>query len=166
MQIKFSNIHQIKIANPNKKIVFCSGTFDLLHIGHVLFLEESKQLADILVVGVGDDRTIKHYKGDSRPIFNEKIRLRLINSIKFVDYCYIDRPNFSKDLVLTNEKIFKKLKPDIWSVNDDAFNLEYRKKIAAKYSIKLKILKRKNALYPNLSTSLIIEKICHDYQKI
>jgi D-beta-D-heptose 7-phosphate kinase/D-beta-D-heptose 1-phosphate adenosyltransferase len=54
----------------NKKIVFTNGCFDLLHIGHVTYLEEAKKLGDVLVVGINTDESVKILKGPHRPIQN------------------------------------------------------------------------------------------------
>ncbi|MCX6148784.1 MAG: D-glycero-beta-D-manno-heptose 1-phosphate adenylyltransferase [Candidatus Kapabacteria bacterium] len=75
----------------NKKIVFTNGVFDILHVGHVSYLEKAKQLGDILVLGLNSDASVKKLKGDSRPINNEIDRANVLLGLKSVDYvCIFD----------------------------------------------------------------------------
>ncbi|MBP7101529.1 MAG: adenylyltransferase/cytidyltransferase family protein, partial [Leptotrichiaceae bacterium] len=61
-----------KFQKNGKKVVFTNGVFDILHVGHLTYLEEARELGDILVVGVNSDDSVKVNKGDKRPINNEK----------------------------------------------------------------------------------------------
>ena len=88
-QIHPSEFAALRKKFENKKIVYCSGMFDLLHPGHVLFLEDCKKQGDILVVGVGGDSNVKKNKKPGRPIMNHYMRLKLIDSLKQVDYCFL-----------------------------------------------------------------------------
>lgn len=72
-----------------KKIVFTNGCFDLLHIGHVRYLEQAKSLGDILVVGINSDSSVKRLKGPTRPIQNENDRAEILASLKAVDHTII-----------------------------------------------------------------------------
>lgn len=151
---------QIRKKYSNKKIVYCDGTFDLTHAGHVLFFEECKSKGDLLFVGVASDTNIKRYKGKTRPILNQNIRLKTVDSFKPVDYCFLSKlPNYKNPL--SQLKLhFRKLKPDIYVINEDAFNVEYRKKIAEKHNVKLVIAKRTCPLdFEAISTTKIIDKI-------
>ena len=76
-----------------KRIVFTNGCFDLLHIGHVRYLEEAKSLGDILVVGVNSDTSVRGLKGLNRPILPEEERAEILSSLGCVDYVTIfDEP--------------------------------------------------------------------------
>lgn len=90
----------------HKRIVFTNGCFDILHYGHVKYLEDAKKKGDILVVGINSDSSVKKIKGKKRPIVGEKDRLRTIAALESVDYA-----------VLFNEEtpigIIKTLKPDV-----------------------------------------------------
>lgn len=66
-------------------IVFTNGCFDLLHLGHVDYLERARSLGDKLIVGLNSDSSVKSIKGESRPINNESIRLRMIAALECVD---------------------------------------------------------------------------------
>jgi len=68
---------------------FYSGVWDLSHFGHVWVLKQAKDLCDFLVVGVGTDRLVRENKGPGRPVYPEFHRLQIINSIKYVDACFL-----------------------------------------------------------------------------
>lgn len=70
----------------NKKVVFTNGCFDILHSGHVDYLTKSKNLGDVLIVGLNSDKSVNKIKGDKRPIVNETNRAIIISSLKPVDY--------------------------------------------------------------------------------
>ena len=76
-----------------KKIVFTNGCFDILHYGHVKYLEEAKSFGDVLILGLNSDESVKRLKGPSRPINNENDRARILTALRVVDYVVI----FSSD---------------------------------------------------------------------
>lgn len=90
----------------NKKIVFTNGCFDLLHIGHVTYLEEAKKLGDVLIVGINTDASVQVLKGPTRPIQNENDRSQILAALKSVDHTIL----FSEDTPLN---LIKKIKPDV-----------------------------------------------------
>lgn len=76
-----------------KRIVFTNGCFDLLHIGHIRYLEEARSLGDILVVGVNSDRSVRGLKGPNRPILAEEERAEILSGLECVSYISIfDEP--------------------------------------------------------------------------
>lgn len=75
-----------QLKNDGKIIAFTNGCFDLVHCGSIMPIEFASTIADIVVVGVNSDSSIKELKGEKRPILNERDRLRLIASLEFVDY--------------------------------------------------------------------------------
>ena len=87
--IKKEETENILNGLKNKKIVFTNGCFDILHIGHVKYLRESKKYGDILIVGLNSDSSVKKLKGENRPINNEKDRAELLDELKCVDYVVI-----------------------------------------------------------------------------
>jgi rfaE bifunctional protein nucleotidyltransferase chain/domain len=86
--------------------VFTNGCFDLIHYGHVRYLEAAKSKGDILVVAVNSDTSVRRIKGSFRPFISEKYRARLIAALESVDYVVI----FQEDSPL---KVIKSLRPDI-----------------------------------------------------
>ena len=101
----FDEIEEIA-QTTDKKIVFTNGCFDILHIGHVSYLQKAKKLGDILIVGVNSDESVKRLKGESRPINSEFDRAYLLASLECVDYVVI----FKED---TPYKLIKRVTPDI-----------------------------------------------------
>ncbi len=89
-----------------RSVVWTNGTFDLLHLGHVSSLQQARQLGDALIVGVNSDRSVKAYKGPSRPIMNELERAALLVALECVDAVVI----FDED---TPEESLRQLQPDI-----------------------------------------------------
>lgn len=151
---------KIRKNNPDKIIVYCDGSFDLTHAGHVLFFEDCKSRGDLLVVGVAADIDLMKYKGKTRPILNQNIRLKAVDSFKPVDYCFLNKLPSQKNLLSQLEVNFRKLKPDIYMVNEDAFNIEYRQKVVDKHKVKLVIAKRVcPPEFEAISTTKIIDKI-------
>lgn len=72
-----------------KRLVFTNGVFDLLHVGHVRYLEQARKLGDALVVAINSDRTVRELKGPDRPVFNEAERAEILAAVRWVDYVTI-----------------------------------------------------------------------------
>lgn len=110
MNKKITDIEKLKEIlnkkNNGKKIVFTNGCFDILHRGHVEYLQKAKELGDLLVLGLNSDSSVKRLKGESRPINNEKDRAIILSALECVDYIII----FNED---TPFELIKNLKPDI-----------------------------------------------------
>lgn len=144
----------VKLQKAGKKIVFTNGVFDILHIGHLTYLEEAGNLGDVLVVGVNSDASVKVNKGDKRPINSEKNRAYVLLGTKFVDYAVI----FDEK---TPEKLLDVLKPDVHVKGGD-----YKKedlpetKIVEGNGGEVKIL----SFVDNVSTTQIINKIIEAYK--
>jgi len=76
----------VGLKTKGKRIVFTNGCFDLLHIGHVRYLEKAKALGDVLVVGVNSDSSVRKLKGRRRPILPERERAEILSGLGCVDY--------------------------------------------------------------------------------
>ncbi len=94
------------LNNTTKKIVFTNGCFDILHAGHVKYLEEAKSYGDILVLGLNSDDSVKRLKGESRPINNYSDRSIVLAGLESIDFVV----EFSED---TPYELIKAIKPDI-----------------------------------------------------
>jgi D-beta-D-heptose 7-phosphate kinase/D-beta-D-heptose 1-phosphate adenosyltransferase len=82
-----------EMKTKGKKIIFTNGCFDLLHIGHVRYLEEARSLGDLLVVGVNSDSSVRGLKGPNRPILPQEERAEILSGLGCVDYVAIfDEP--------------------------------------------------------------------------
>ncbi|MCP2042903.1 D-glycero-beta-D-manno-heptose 1-phosphate adenylyltransferase [Pontibacter sp. HSC-36F09] len=98
--------------NQGQKIVFTNGCFDILHLGHVDYLEKARQLGDKLVLGLNTDASINRIKGPSRPLQDEMSRARVMASLLFVDAVVF----FDEDTPL---ELIKAVQPDILVKGDD-----------------------------------------------
>ena len=108
-----------KAKNRGKKIIFTNGCFDILHSGHVTYLNKAKELGDILVLGLNSDNSVKRLKGESRPINNELDRAIVLSGLKAVDYIFI----FEED---TPYELIKLIKPNILVKGGDYKNRSCR----------------------------------------
>lgn len=96
----------LKSLRGRKRIVFTNGCFDLLHLGHITYLQSAKMLGDLLVVGVNSDASVSRLKGPERPIKDESQRSSILAALECVDYVVL----FEED---TPQRIIGELLPDI-----------------------------------------------------
>ncbi|MCK4431757.1 MAG: adenylyltransferase/cytidyltransferase family protein [Candidatus Aminicenantes bacterium] len=95
-----------------KQVVLANGCFDLIHIGHIRYLKESKKKGDVLVVALNSDSSVRKLKGKGRPILNENERAEIISSFSFVDYITF----FNEEKV---DKVLLSLKPHVHAKGSD-----------------------------------------------
>ena len=95
-----------RLRLKSKSIAFTNGVFDILHEGHIAVLAEAASFADVLIVGVNSDSSVKKLKGDSRPINNQDSRALIIASLIMVDVVVIFDEETPIDLI-------KMIKPDV-----------------------------------------------------
>ncbi len=160
----YNELSEIREKYKKENILFASGTFDLAHAGHVLFFEDCKKYGDILFVAIGSDAICKKYKGDERPIMNEHIRLKIVDSFKPVDYTmFVREADFTPSFpisIAAFPKLFTYLKPDKWIINKDARDINIRHELANKFNIELIVLERTCPKeFENISTTTLIERI-------
>ncbi len=141
--------NRLREIYANKKMVFTNGCFDILHTGHVRYLQEASSLGDILVVALNSDQSVKRQKGSSRPIYNVQDRAELLCALECIDYVVI----FHED---TPYNIIKSIQPDILVKGDD-YSAEdvIGKDLVESRGGRLQLLKRCNGK----STTNIINKI-------
>jgi rfaE bifunctional protein nucleotidyltransferase chain/domain len=96
----------------SRKIVFANGVFDLLHVGHVRYLEAARAEGDLLVVGINSDSSTRKLKGPGRPILTERARATLVAALKSVNYVVI----FDE---LDVNSLLKELQPDVHAKGTD-----------------------------------------------
>jgi len=134
-----------KLKEQRKKIAFTNGCFDILHPGHVKTFNLAKKKADILIVGLNSDSSVKKIKGPRRPVLDQKARAEVLSAFSSIDYIVI----FNEE---TPFKVIKAIKPDFlikggdWA-HDKIVGREFAKKVVR---VKLK---------QGFSTSKIIKKI-------
>ena len=146
-----------------KKVVLASGTFDLLHLGHVKFLEEAKEQGGDnveLIVIVARDSTVISRK-EKKPIMPEDQRRALVESLKVVDEAILGWKNFSI------EKVIDKINPDVIAIGHDQDGIENEVKKAIKEkNVKIKIAKIGRYGKRELdSSSKIMRKIIESFKK-
>ncbi len=78
-----------RLHAESKKLVFTNGCFDILHAGHISYLEFARAQGDALCIGINSDASVRRNKGDKRPIIDEQNRAKLLASLRFVDYVVI-----------------------------------------------------------------------------
>ena len=101
-----------QLKSEGKKVVFTNGCFDIVHLGHVDYLEKARNLGDFLVVGLNTDSSVSRIKGPSRPVSDENSRSRVIASFGFVDaVVFFDEP--------TPKELIETIKPDILTKGKD-----------------------------------------------
>ena len=102
----------VRLRKKGKTIVLANGCFDLIHAGHVRYLTEAKRQADVLVVALNSDASVRKLKGRGRPLLPERERAELLAAFSAVDYLTIfGQPNV--------EKILLALKPDVHAKGSD-----------------------------------------------
>ncbi|WP_419173227.1 D-glycero-beta-D-manno-heptose 1-phosphate adenylyltransferase [Halobacteriovorax sp.] len=90
----------------DKKVVFTNGCFDILHRGHLMYLNEARALGDELIIGLNSDASVKRLKGDDRPVNNEDDRLYMLENLKAVSKVFIFEEDTPYDLI-------KAVKPNV-----------------------------------------------------
>lgn len=143
----------------NKKIAFCTGCYDILQSGHAVFFNQCKELADILVVGVGSDSVITTLKGKGRPVNPENNRLYLVASLQDVDYAVLNGEEI-KEGKIDFENVICQLLPDIFVLNEDDSGIDYKRQLCDRIGTEIRFVKR---IVPEeleaTSTTKIIDKI-------
>ena len=148
-------IDSFRKNHTNQKIVFTNGCFDILHIGHIRYLQEAAKLGDILVVGLNTDASVKRLKGSDRPINSQLDRAEILGALNFIDYIVL----FEEETPL---KLIQKIQPDILVKGgdykpDDVVGREFVEALGGKLVL-IPFVEGK-------STTIIIEKI-KQYRRI
>lgn len=101
-----------KLKAQGRKLVFTNGCFDILHVGHVTYLEFSRAQGDCLVLGLNSDASVKRNKGDGRPVNSEADRARVIAALECIDYVVLFDEDEPKSLI-------EKIVPDVLVKGED-----------------------------------------------
>lgn len=158
LKSKIKNLNELsRIAAKRKargeRIVFTNGCFDILHYGHVKYLQDARNKGDALVVGINRDCSVKKIKGSKRPIVNEKDRAGIVAALESVDYVVLFAEN-------TPFKLIQRLKPDILVKGADwGMKNIVGKALVLSYGGKVRTIK----LAPGRSTTRMIKKIASLY---
>jgi D-beta-D-heptose 7-phosphate kinase / D-beta-D-heptose 1-phosphate adenosyltransferase len=144
---KLVNINDIKLISSvlkknNKKIVFTNGCFDILHYGHLMYLEEAKKLGDVLIIGLNSDKSVKKLKGELRPFNNEIYRVKQLEMLSIIDIIII----FDDDTPLN---LLEKIKPEFLVKGGD---YKIDNVVGREHAKEVKILQ----FVPDISTTKIL----------
>lgn len=101
-----------KLHKSGKTVVTTNGCFDILHVGHVRYLQKTKSFADYLIVLLNSDKSVRSIKGPNRPINNENDRAEVLCALSCVDYVVI----FDED---SPAKLLDAIKPDVYTKGAD-----------------------------------------------
>lgn len=138
-----------------RKVVTFTGSFDLLHWGHIVSLKEAKAQGDVFIVLLNSDKSVRSYKGPNRPIISEKDRAESLAALECVNYVVL----FDE---INPKKILSQIKPDIHCIGPDYSIKNYvAKKEVLEAGGKIHQLKK----VPGLSSSNLIKKIIGIYSK-
>ena len=154
MILNFEEVEEVvSPLRETKRVVFTNGCFDIIHAGHVDYLEKAKALGDLLVVGMNSDDSIRRIKGEKRPIVPQDMRAKVLSSLKPVDYVVI----FEED---TPFELIKKVKPHVLVKGGD-WELEniVGREFVESYGGVVKTI----PFEYDISTSKIIEKVVNLY---
>ena len=144
--ISFKKIQKIckQLKNSGKALVLVGGCFDILHFGHIKFLEKAKKQGGVLIVALESDKNIKRLKGEGRPIHSQKMRAEMLAALETVNYIIclslMKNDNDYLDLV-------KKIKPDVIAITAGDPKLDKKEAQAKVIDAKVKIVT------PRLKTS-------------
>ena len=143
--------------NEGLRTVFTNGCFDILHLGHVDYLEKASEQGDVLILGLNADASIKRLKGPERPVNNEIARARIMSCLQFIDLVVI----FEED---TPNKLIEALEPQLLVKGND-YDASCEDPDNKKYIVGSDIVKKYGgqvatiALTDGYSTTSIINKI-------
>ncbi len=100
------------LRSGDRKVVLANGCFDIIHVGHVRYLEEAADHGDFLVVAINDDDSTRRLKGEGRPVMPALERAEILSAMRFVDYVLI----FPEDTV---DGVLRELRPDVHAKGTD-----------------------------------------------
>lgn len=114
-----------KTRNAGKRIVLTTGCFDILHLGHVIHFNYCASKGDILVVSVGNDRTVRELKGPNRPVNDEAFRARMVAALECVDYVVVSEESGKMD----HTRLVELLRPDCYVVPSTDYMLDEKREL-------------------------------------
>lgn len=137
------------LKDQGKRVVTTNGCFDLLHLGHIEYLQEAKTLGDVLIVGLNSDASVKRLKGPSRPLNPELVRARQLASLECVDYVTVFEEG-------TPEEFLRQVRPAVHAKGGD-YRVEDlpERHVVREGGGEVKVL----SLVPGYSTTSLIEKL-------
>jgi cytidyltransferase-like protein len=117
MKISHTDLKQLRESNAARRLVFCDGTYDLLHLAHTEHLKSVSSYGDILIVGVMSDEWVVAHKGSKRPILSHDERAGIVGAIKGVNYAFALYDEVNHRRVRTTEALAL-LRPNVYVTTD------------------------------------------------
>jgi rfaE bifunctional protein nucleotidyltransferase chain/domain len=148
-----------RLRSQSQKIVFVSGTYDMIHVGHARYLTVGRALGTSLVVGINDDSSVRAYKGEDRPILTETVRGEMLAHLMAVSYVAIFKEKFPDDVI-------RELRPHrVLCIEENWENrLHTRSDATTAFEVGAEVFVSPRQ-DPILSTSTIISKLMKDGQR-
>src|ERR1043165_3793001 len=107
--MKLRRLEELPDLLRGRTVVLANGCFDILHVGHVRYLQAARQMGDVLVVAINTDRSVREIKGPGRPIQTEDERVKLVSALRCVDHVLVfDEPDVSRVLEVLRPGIHAK----------------------------------------------------------
>jgi D-beta-D-heptose 7-phosphate kinase/D-beta-D-heptose 1-phosphate adenosyltransferase len=143
-----------ELQHQGRQVVFTNGCFDLLHVGHIKYLQAARQLGDLLVLGLNSDASIRRLKGEKRPLIDQTERCHILAALSCVDFVTV----FDEDTPL---ELIRSLRPDILVKGGD-YRMEevVGRETVESYGGRVELI----SFVDGKSTTNIINKILQSYQ--
>jgi cytidyltransferase-like protein len=159
-----AGLQDLRRANRDKKIVFCSGCYDILQSGHAVFFSQCKEYGDLLVVGVGRDKIITSLKGSGRPVNSENNRVHLVAAFQDVDFAVLNDHSLTPGKIDFKD-VIERLHPDVFILNKDDSGIKEKEILCNRLGIKMQYVSREvPEILESTSTTKIIDKINFAYK--
>jgi len=137
------------LEKQGKKIVLAGGCFDILHPGHVIFLEKAKKAGDILMVLLESDEKVRELKGVNRPVHSQKERAKVLAALRYVDYIILLPFMIDREY----DQLVARLEPDVIAATSGEAKNSHLKRSAKLSGAKFKLV---TSIIGNYSTSKIL----------
>lgn len=135
-----------RLKKEGKVIVLAGGCFDILHLGHVVFLEKAKKSGDVLIIILESDKKVRQLKGINRPAHSQKDRAKVLSALRFVDYVVM-LPMMENDR--DYDELVRKIKPDVIAASSKDGNTAHHQRTAKLSGAKLKLVAKVRAVLYN-----------------
>lgn len=145
-----------QIHMSEKKLVLVGGCFDILHLGHIYFLEQAKKQGNFLMVLLESDETVKKLKGENRPINDQKTRAKMLAALESVDYVCMLKPLYTNKAY---DELVLRIKPAIIATTKGDLFQSHKKRQARQIDGKVVIIRK----ISDHSTSMLAKNIAKEF---
>ena len=107
--MKIETLETLAEQLKGRRVVLANGCFDILHVGHIRYLEHAKKMGDVLVVAINSDSSVRKLKGEGRPVLNENERLALVSALRCVDHVVLfEEPDVTRVIQILKPAVHAK----------------------------------------------------------